>query len=152
SFGGELRATYEFYRNYNWGDGPQDHNGHYLNRFLEHANVHLGKRVRVFAEFQSGLEFGRNGGPRPVIDQDKIDVGQFFFELNPSTREDPKTITLRIGRQELNYGEGTLVSTRELNVRRPFDGIKLVFRARAWQIDVLAVKPVATQSPPFDDA
>jgi len=100
-----------------------------LNRLIGHADMHLGTRVRVFAEFQSGLEFGRNGGPRPVVDQDKLDVSQLFLELNPSTQKDTPAISLRLGRQELNYGEGTLISTRELNVRRPFDGIKSAIAA-----------------------
>jgi hypothetical protein len=30
SFGAELRSSYEVYRNYNWGSGPQDSNGYYL--------------------------------------------------------------------------------------------------------------------------
>jgi hypothetical protein len=72
SFGGQLRGSYERYGNYNWGNGPQDADSYYLNRLMGHADLHLGLRVRVFAEFQSGLEFGRNGGPRPVIDQDKF--------------------------------------------------------------------------------
>ena len=37
SFGAELRGPYEVYRNYNWGSGPQDGNGYYLNRFR--ANI-----------------------------------------------------------------------------------------------------------------
>jgi hypothetical protein len=151
SFGGEFRASYERYFNYNWGSGPQDPNGYYLNRLIGHTDMHLGTRVRVFAELQSGLEFGRNGGPRPVVDQDKLDVSQLFLELNSSTQKDTPAISLRLGRQELNYGEGTLVSTRELNVRRPFDGIKLMFRPPNWRIDVFAVKPVATRNGYFDD-
>ncbi len=151
SFGGELRGSYERYHNYNWASGPQDPNGYYLNRLIGNADVHLGPRVRVFAEFQSGLEFGRNGGPRAVIDEDKLDVSQLFLELKPSTHKHRPAISLRLGRQELNYGEGTLVSRRELNVRRPFDGIKLVFQPPKWRIDVFAAKPVATRNGFFDD-
>ena len=152
SLGGELRGSYEGYRNYRWGSGLQDPNGYYLNRLIGHADLHLGPRVRMFAEFQSGLEFGRNGGPRPVVDQDKLDVSQLFLELNPLTHKDRPIISLRLGRQELNYGEGTLVSTRELNVRRPFDGVKFVFQPPNWRINVFTVRPVATRSGFFDDA
>jgi Alginate export len=151
SFGGEVRGSYERYDNYNWARGPQDPNGYYLNRLIAHADVHLGSRVRVFAEIQSGLEFGRNGGPRPAVDRDKLDVSQIFLELNPSTPKRRRAISLRLGRQELNYGEGTLVSTRELNVRRPFDGIKLIFQPPKWRIDLFAAKPVATRNGFFDD-
>ncbi|HET9412713.1 MAG TPA: alginate export family protein [Pseudolabrys sp.] len=152
SFGGELRSSYEIYRNYNWGSGFQDRNGYYLNRLMGHADLHLGARVRLFAEFQSGLEVGRTGGPRLFVDEDKLDVSQAFIELNPSTRRHRAPATLRIGRQEFTYGEGTLVSTRELNVRRPFDGVKVVFQPPKWRIDVFAAKPVATQKGAFDDA
>jgi Alginate export len=152
SLGGELRSTYEFYHNYNWGAGPQTHNGYYLNRVMGHADVHFGTRLRVFAELQSGLEFGRNAGPRPSIDEDKLDFSQFFFELTSLPHDKRSSISVRIGRQELNYGEGTLVSTREVNVRRPFDGIKIILRPRDWRIDIFTVKPVSTPPGPFDDA
>jgi hypothetical protein len=152
SVGGQLRADYELYRNYNWGSGPQDGNGYYLNRLLAHSDFHFGTRVRVFAEFESSLEFGRNGGPRPSIDEDKLDVSQLFLELTPVAHQDRVPISLRLGRQELYYGEGALVATRELNVRRPFDGVRLVLRPQHWQLDIFAVKPVLTRNNLFDDA
>jgi Alginate export len=96
SFGAELRGSYEVYRNYNWGSGPQDRNGYYLNRLIGHADLHLGPSVRIFAELQSGLELGRNGGPRPAIDKDRLDLGQLFLELRPSTRQDRVPITARL--------------------------------------------------------
>jgi hypothetical protein len=152
SFGGELRGSYERYLNYNWASGVQSPDGYYLNRLIEHADLHFTPRVRLFTELQSGLEYGRNGGPRPVVDQDKLDISQLFLELNPPSDKERPPISLRLGRQELNFGEGTLVSTRELNVRRPFDGIKLVFQPPKWRVDVFAVKPVATRNGLFNDA
>jgi Alginate export len=151
SFGADLRGSYEVYRNYNWGSGPQDRNGYYLNRVIGHADFHFGQSVRVFAELQSGLEFGRNGGPRPAIDEDKLDVSQLFLELRSSTHRHRVPIAVRIGRQDLNYGDGSLVSIRDLNVRRPFDGIKLVLLPETWSIDVFAAKPVVTTPGFFDD-
>jgi len=60
---GEERSFYELYRNYNWGAGPQDGNGYYLNRFLSSADFHLFSSTRFFFELKSGLEFGGTGGP-----------------------------------------------------------------------------------------
>ena len=151
SLGGELRSTFEVYSNYNWGAGPQDGNGYSLNRLMGHADVHIGEHVRAFAELQSGLPFGRHGGPRPVIDQDDLDVSQLFVELRSSPHKTVR-LTVRAGRQELNHGDGTLVSTRDLNVRRGFDGINVRVRSDQWRIDAFAVKPVATQKAVFDDA
>ncbi len=152
SFGAELRGSYEVYRNYNWGSGPQDRNGYYLNRLISHGDFHLGPSVRMFAELQSGLEFGRNGGPRPAIDEDKLDVSQLFLELRSSTQQHKIPIEVRVGRQNLNYGDGSLVSIRDPNVRRPLDGIKLILRPQDWRIDIFAAKPVVTTPGFFDDA
>lgn len=123
SFGAELRSSYETYRDYNWGSGPQSDNGYYLNRLIGHANFHLGPSVRVSTELQSGLEFGRNGGPRPAIDGDKLDMSQLFLELGSSIHQHRVPIEFRVGRQDLNYGDGSLVSIRDLNVRRPLTGL-----------------------------
>jgi hypothetical protein len=152
SFGAELRGSYEGYRDYNWGSGPQDPNGYYLNRLIGHADFHFGPSVRIFAELQSGFEFGRNGGPRPAIDEDKLDLSQLFVELGPSTRQDRVPIAARVGRQDFNYGDGSLVSLRDLNVRRPFDGIKLILQRQEWRIDLFVAKPVVTSPGFFDDA
>jgi Alginate export len=152
SFGAELRGSYEAYRNYNWGNGAQDRNGYYLNRLISHGDFHLGPLVRIFAELQSGLEFGRNGGPRPAIDKDKFDVSQLFLALRSSTHHHAIPFEVRVGRQNLNYGDGSLVSIRDLNVRRPFDGIKLILRPQKWRIDIFAAKPVVTSPGFFDDA
>ena len=67
-----------FYRNYNWGLGPQDDNGYYLNRFIGHADFHFGRQMRVFFELKSGVVAGRNGGPRPSQDEDKLDLKSAF--------------------------------------------------------------------------
>jgi len=76
SLGGEARVTYERFGNQNFGLTPPDPDGYLLQRYLLHADVHVGSRVRVWTEFNSGLENGRIGGPRPVIDEDKLDLHQ----------------------------------------------------------------------------
>ncbi len=131
SFGGELRSAFEAYGNYNWGAGPQDGNGYFLNRLMGHVDAHIWEHVRAFAELQSGVPFGRNGGPRPVVDRDDLDVSQLFLELRVSVQT--TRFTIRAGRQELNYGDGTLVSTRDLNVRRGFDGIGVRVLSDQWR-------------------
>lgn len=90
--------------------------------------------------------------PRRAIDEDKLDFSQLFLELRSSTHHHKVPIVVRIGRQDLNYGDGSLVSIRDLNVRRPFDGIKLALQPEKWSIDVFAAKPVATSPGFFDDA
>jgi hypothetical protein len=117
---------------------------------MGHADAHLGNHVRAFVELQSGLPFGREGGPRPVVDRDALDVSQLFLELSVSHQT--TRFAVRAGRQELNHGDGTLISTRDLNVRRAFDGISLRALSDRWSVDAFAVKPVKTQQGAFDDA
>src|SRR6267378_2443276 len=148
---GEERSFYERYRNYNWGAGPQDGNGYYLNRFLGSADFHLGSSTRFFFELKSGLEFGRADGPRPVQDEDKLDINQLFIEFHLPAHGDRPRASLKIGRQNLQYGEGTLLDVRDLNVRQSFDGIKLILRPKDWQVDLFTMRPALSNPGLFDD-
>jgi hypothetical protein len=150
TLGGEIRERYEYYHNSLWGRGPQDDGGYLLQRYVIHADAHFGEYFRVFAQFKSSLEDGRNGGPRPT-DEDDFDLHQTFFDVRVPL-SDADSLTLRVGRQELAYGSSRLVSVREEpNVRRTFDGAKVILKLADWQVDAFAVKPVRTQTGVFDD-
>jgi hypothetical protein len=148
SLGGEARLRYEYFNHSLWGQGPQDHDGYVLQRYMLHADVHLGPRVRIFTQLKSGLEEGRTGGPRPT-DKDELDVHQAFVDVTLATQP---TVTLRAGRQELAFGSSRLVSVRESpNVRQSFDGLRALLRAGAWKVDGFVTLPVNTKRGMFDD-
>jgi len=150
TLGGEVRERYEYYHNNLWGRGPQDDDGYFLQRYMLHADAHFGESFRFFAQFKSGLEDGRNGGPRPT-DRDDFDLHQAFADARLPWR-DADSLTLRVGRQELAYGSSRLISIREEpNVRRSFDGIKAILKVNGWQVDAFATKPVRTKAGVFDD-
>jgi hypothetical protein len=150
TLGGEIRERYEYYQNNLWGRRPQDNNGYLLQRYMVHADAHFGHYFRFFAQFKSGLEHDRSGGPRPT-DRDDFDLHQAFFDVRfPWSATD--SLTLRVGRQELAYGSSRLISFREEpNVRRSFDGVKAILKINGWQVDAFAVKPVRTRIGVFDD-
>jgi len=151
SVGGEARPYYERYRNEDWGSVPQDLNGYWLQRFLLHADFHLGKRVRFFGQLQSGIEAGKRGGPGPP-DEDLLDVLQAFMDVTWNFNNG-RSLTLRAGRQEMSYGYGRLISIRDgTNVRQSFDGAKLMLRSVDWNVDGFVVKPVENDRGFFDDA
>jgi len=79
TLGGEIRERFELLDQPGFGTGPEDKNGYFLERYLLSSDFHLGSRVRVFTELQSGLENGRNGGPRPT-DIDRLDLHQAFVD------------------------------------------------------------------------
>ncbi|MFO1499392.1 MAG: alginate export family protein [Verrucomicrobiota bacterium] len=150
STGGEIRERFEYVEHNNWGRGPADQNGYLLHRYVVHADWHEGDQFRFFAAFKSGLEEGRSGGPRPT-DRDRFDLHQAFADLRALDMVD-RSLTLRLGRQELAYGSSRLISVREgPNVRLSFDGAKGMWKSDSWQVDAFAVKPARTQPGVFDD-
>jgi len=124
SLGGEIRYRYENYGSPGFGADIETGSGYILERYLLHSDWHLGQRFRLFAQFQSGLEEGRNGGPR-LTDKNIADLHQAFFDITDSSQN----LRLRIGRQEIEFGAGRLIGESEgLNIRRAFDGFRLTFK------------------------
>ena len=145
SLGGEVRQRFEHVRNADW-DAANAPDGYLLQRYMLHADLRLGPRVRFLAHLKSGLEDGRADGPR-AVDEDRLAVHEAFLDLGLSSRA-----TLRLGRQELAYGSSRLVSNRNgPNVRRSFDGARMLLAAGPWTLDAFAVKPVKTEPGVFDD-
>jgi hypothetical protein len=103
------------------------------------------------SSWRAVLKFGRTGGPRPVQDEDKLDLNQLFIEFHLPSHGDRPRASLKIGRQDLQYGEGTLLDVRDLNVRQSFDGIKLILRPKHWQVDLFAMRPALSNPGLFDD-
>jgi hypothetical protein len=151
SLGGEIRQRYEYFHNPVWGQEENDPNGYWLQRYMLHTDLHLGNRVRFFGQIKSGIELGREGGPRGA-DEDKLDLHQAFVDVR-GWSDVNGGLTLRVGRQEIGLGSSRLVSFREgPNVRQGFDGVRLAWRRHEWEIDGFATKPVETKQGVFDDA
>ena len=150
SLGGEARERYEYFNNPNWGKDPQD-SGYLLQRYFLHADLRMGEHARLFSQFQSSLEDGRKGGPRPT-DKDELDLHQAFLDVKLDWGEE-HSFTLRSGRQELAYGTQRIISVREgPNVRQSFDGFRGIYRGGEVQIDGFLTRPVETNRHVFDDS
>jgi hypothetical protein len=151
SMGGEIRERWEYYSKPPLGQGREDDGGYNLQRYLLHADLHIGDTFRLFTQFQSGLEYGRNGGPRPSIDQDPANLHQAYLDINFPPFDDG-SFTLRLGRQELSYGIGRLIDAREgPNLRQSFDGIKGILHVEKWEIDEFATRLVENNVDQFDE-
>lgn len=150
SLGGEMRYEYAAFNNEDWGKLHIGHNNFLLQRYDLHADVHLGNRLRVFAQLRSALENGRKTGPRP-IDEDQLNVQNLFADLQLWKRN-KQSITLRAGRQEIDYGTGRLISVREgPNARLYFTGGKLMYvSSRVW-IDGFVFMADSTYPGVFDN-
>ena len=150
SLGGETRQHYESIRNENWGATVKDNNGWYLQRYLLHADLHLGERFRLFSQIQSGIETGRSGGPRGV-DEDRLDLHQLFFDYSPVTSKNQK-LTVRVGRQEIIFGSRRFFNYRERpNLRLSHDAVELMAKIGDTDFIAFAGRPVQIDRDYFDN-
>src|SRR5882757_3010543 len=150
SFGLWIRERGEYVSNPNWSNHPSG-NAYLMQRYFLHADLHLGERFRFFGELASSLVDGRNGGPRPSLDEEKMYVHQGFFDLG-LWKSGQNSLTLRAGRQEVALGSQLLVSTRDgRNIRRSLDGARLTWVKGDWTVDLLAARPTLDHTDYFDD-
>ena len=148
TIGGEIRQQYEWLNNPEWGEGGQ-HRGYLLQRYMLHTDWHFGTRFRVFGQLKSGLAGKPNPGP---ADEDQLDVHQAFADWVVSLPAN-HSLTLRLGRQELNYGSSRLVSVREgPTVRQSFDGGRVMWRSPDLRLDGFVTRPATSKPGIFDDA
>ncbi|MET0243303.1 MAG: alginate export family protein [Flavitalea sp.] len=150
SFGGSVRQELDRAQNEDWGAFKAGTDVFLLQRYNVHADLHLGTRLRFFGQFRSGLEFGRLNGPRP-IDEDKLNVQNLFVDITPYRRQD-RSLTLRLGRQEIQYGSGRLLDVRDgPNLRQYFDGFRIAFASPGFHIDGFALANGGIKTGVFDN-
>lgn len=150
SFGGEARYEYVDFNNEDWGRLNIGHNNFFLQRYDVHADLHLGKNIRIFSQIRSALQNGRKNGSRG-IDEDQLSIQNLFIDANLINREEHK-FTVRLGRQELDYGSGRLISVREgPNVRLSFTGAKLMYSGKNISVDAFAMMADSINTGVFDN-
>lgn len=150
SFGGEARMEYVNFDNEDWGRLGIGHNNFLLQRYDLHTDLHLGSRLRVFAQIRSALQGGRKNGSRP-IDKDALNIQNLFVDFNAWSKND-KSVNLRVGKQEMDYGSGRLISVREgPNVRLYFTGAKLSYASKNLYIDGFAMLADTINPGSFDN-
>jgi hypothetical protein len=113
-----------------------------LQRTRFYGNLKLDDGVRLYGEaLDSATSFQRH---TPLASEDNgIEALNLFADVRLIDGE-RGDIWGRVGRQELAYGNERLVSPAEWNnVLRTFDGAKLFWRGKEWNIDAFWVRPVA---------
>jgi hypothetical protein len=133
SVGGEVRYEFAGKTNEDWLP-DRGFNGSLLQRYSIYTDFHLGQWLRIFGQLNSGLENGSKYEVPPV-DEDHLAVQNLFADVKV-WRGNEKNFTIRLGRQELNYGSGRLISVREgTNVRLYFTGAKVMYNSPRFAID-----------------
>lgn len=141
-FGGEyrLRDHHEFnLREHNLTGLSDDF---LLQRTRFYGNLKVGDGLRLYGEaLDSATSFQRHA---PLsTEENGIEALNLFADLRLIDGE-RGDLWGRIGRQELAYGNERLVSPAEWNnILRTFDGAKVYWRGKKWNIDAFWVRPVA---------
>ncbi len=151
SLGGELRERYETYNNPNFGIKAPPRNAYLLQRLLLNADLHASDYIRGFLQLGSMGRQDARGLPS-TTDIDQLDLMQGFVDVRvPTPLGDAPTV--RAGRQEVLLGYQRLVAVREgPNVRRSFDGFRLLDDWHGATISAFALRPVQDKNGVFNDA
>jgi hypothetical protein len=141
TLGGGLRERFEGTYNPNFGIGGTSPNSVWLQRITFLGDLHLGDRLRFFAEGISGVTTGE-GQAAPPVQEDPIDLQFAFVDVLPYLNDD-ESLTVRVGRFGLSLGAGRLVATRAApNIPFRFDGAELLGSWSQWSVTAFLTRPV----------
>ena len=144
TFGGESRERFEGVYAPDFGIGGAGPDSYWLQRLTFLSDLHLGDRVRAFAEGISGLIEGEVP-PAPPVQNDPIDLAYAFLDVVPYLNGD-ESLTLRAGRFGMSLGSGRLVATRAApsapNIPFRFDGFEMLYIAPSWEATAFLTRPV----------
>lgn len=144
--GGEYRFRFEGLTNTGGAEAADD--AYVLSRLRVDLAVKLGDHWRVFLQGQDSQAGGFDADPDPPVHQNDFDLRQAYVEYRQS---DKGGWGLKLGRQELNYGDQRLVGGLNwTNTARTFDAAKLTYANDRVAVDLFASSVVAVQDDVFD--
>jgi hypothetical protein len=104
--------------------------------------------LRTIFQAQDAQVFGRNPKPDGPPFEDTFDLRQAYVEIG---RREGNTFELRVGRQELVFGEQRLVGhVSWLNTARSFDAVRGAYRHQKFRIDAFAASVVNVREGEFN--
>ena len=152
SLSGEARLRYDdFSDNPGFGISGLKSDDYLFIRAIVGADLHLGANLRAFAQLGSTTVNGKAGAVAST-DASGTDWQQAFVEATLPDGDDDRT-AIRLGRQEVIFGSQRLVALRDgPNVRQAFDGVRVLFKTKGYELNAFAFHPVRVGRRDFDDA
>jgi len=148
TLGGELRERFEGAHNPDFGLSGS-HDAYWLQRGTFFGDLHIGDRLRFFAEGISGVIEGESQ-PAPPPQDDNIDLQFAFADFVPYLTDDER-FTVRGGRFGMSLGSGRLLATRASpNIPFKFDGVELLYDRPGWQATAFLTRPAKEDPDRFD--
>lgn len=145
-FNGEYRARFEGLGGL--GFKPNTNDAFYLSRLRLNMKISPTSWMRFYAQGQDAQVAGRNAKPDAPPYEDTFDLRQGYVEFGSS---DKPAFTLKVGRQELFFGEMRLIGHLNwTNVARSFDGVRATIKYGKYKVDTFASSVVVARENRFD--
>lgn len=145
--GGEVRLRMEAETNKNFGQYDPTTDTFLIHHYLLHSDFQYRKFFRFFLE---GIDAEVTGRDLPMAAgmHNRYDFNQAFLDIRPFGNDTP--LTLRVGRQEIIHGRERLVAKSDWsNVSRRFDGARLLYSSKPFDIEFFWTKPIVLSPRPF---
>ena len=144
--GGLYRARFEGFLGRNFTHGENDI--HFLNRLRFDLTVRATRWMRFVLEGQDSRTYFNRSVPNAPPFANPMDLRLGYLQLGDS---DQSPVSLRAGRQDLNFGEQRLLGNFNwINVGRSFDAVRLTLRHNRYRLDAFASSVVIPTSTGFD--
>lgn len=137
-FSGEYRSRLE---GFTGGGFPTDNDDAYvLSRIRINMKIQPTDWLKFMFQGQDARVFGKNQHPPAPPFQNTMNLRLGYVELGDTEK---KTVGVRIGRQELAFGEERLIgNTNWLNTARSFDAVRATFHHKGYRLDAFGASVV----------
>lgn len=141
---GEFRARTEGFQGGGFSDGNED--AYWMDRFRMNATVKPSTSLTFFVQAHDARAFNKTAGGMAPPFRDTISVRQAYGERTLGSKA-----AVRIGRQELAFGEQRLIGALGwTNAARSFDAARVTIKQRFGQFDGFAASVVTITPDGFD--
>jgi hypothetical protein len=121
---------------------------YYLNRLRLQADVLPTRWLRAVVQVQDARVAGFSAPVAPATAFNELDLRLAFVDVKHA----PSSTAWRLGRQELQFGDGRLVAPSDWgNVTRTFDAIAMRWTRQQWTVTSFAAAVVAIDSRDLDE-
>ena len=145
-FSGDYRARLEGFTG--GAFKPDNSDAYLLNRFRINMLVKATPWLKFYAQGQDARVWGKNQKPAAPPFQDTMDLRTAYVEIGEAEKG---LAVLRVGRQELVFGEQRLVGhVSWLNTARTFDAVRATLHYKGYRLDAFASSVVNIRDGEFN--
>ena len=138
---GEFRTRIE---GFTGGGFTDSEDAYWMDRFRLNATVRPSKSLAFVVQGQDARAFDKTTGSQVAPFRNTLDLRMAYGEIGSNS-------TVRVGRQELAFGEQRLLGPLPwTNTARSFDGARVTMKSRIGQIDAFAASIVTINPAGFD--